>query len=321
MTGQSTEPQLSSRLAAWQHAWRQWRQNLKAAWPTVTLAVRLFRDADGIDRAAALTLFTLFAAVPSLFVAFSVLGFLLTAVELGTGVASELALADVAVQRVAGWLRDALPGVTWDPSAFVLTLIRHRTLHAGIGTVLAIFLALSVFSRLDAAVRAMFGKSPRSALRAAGFASLLVLVAALAAMLVAVFTPLLEWGSHLAGRGGVLAWLRDGGMALLLTAGQILPVASLFALQVRWSVRGLDRRRLWWTALCFGGVWFVGQRLFAWYVLGVVQMDAVYGTLSGVIALMLWVYYANVGGLFAVALLAAWEKRALPPPPAGAERM
>ena len=134
-------------------------------------------------------------------------------------------------------------------------------------------------------------------------------------MLVAVVSPVLEWSSHLATRGGGLwAWLRDSGMAVLVTGGQILPVAVLFALQVRWSVRDVNRRRLWWTALWFGIVWFVGQRVFAWYVMGVVRMDAVYGALSGVIALMLWVYYANIGGLFAVSLLAAWERRSMPEP-------
>ena len=46
----------------------------------------------------------------------------------------------------------------------------------------------------------------------------------------------------------------------------------------------------------------------------VVHMDAVYGALTGVVALMMWLFYANIAFLYAVCFLAAWHKRPLRQP-------
>ena len=40
-------------------------------------------------------------------------------------------------------------------------------------------------------------------------------------------------------------------------------------------------------------------------------MDAIYGALTGVVALMMWLYYATIAFLFSVATLAAWEQVAV----------
>lgn len=64
-------------------------------------------------------------------------------------------------------------------------------------------------------------------------------------------------------------------------------------------------------SLLFGIFWFIGQRLFSMYVQNIVKMDAVYGALTGIIALLMWLFYASMGFLFAVSLLAAWQARSL----------
>lgn len=279
--------------------------------PTVALAVRLAGEADVVDRAAALTLFCIFAAVPSLFVAFSAVGFLLGAVDdVTTLTGAQLEVQSATLARITTWLRHSLPGVTWNPADFAAALVRHRGTHGIIGTLLAISLSLTVFSRLDNAVRAVFGREPRSTLRAAGYISLLVLIVAFAALLLTIAAPLTEWGLHVADRSiSRLSFGSVDGIAVLVTASQMLPVAFVFFAQVSWSVRGVNRKRLAITALVFGVLWFLGQRLFTLYVTNVVKMDAVYGALTGIIALMLWLFYANIAFLLAVSLLAAWEHR------------
>jgi membrane protein len=279
--------------------------------PMLSLALRFAGEADVVDRAAALTLFCIFAAVPSLFVAFSVVGFLLGAVDdVTTLTGAQLELQSSTLARIGAWLRTALPGVTWNPADFAAALVRHRGTHGIVGTVLAISLSLTVFSRVDNAVRAVFGQAPRSTLRAAGYISLLVLIVAFVAMVLTIAAPLTEWGLRIAGRG--IARLSFGsldGIAIFVTASQVLPVALVFFAQVSWSVRSVSRRRLAITSLAFGILWFLGQRLFTLYVTNVVQMDAVYGALTGIIALMLWLFYANIAFMFAVSMLAAWEHR------------
>lgn len=278
-------------------------------------ALQTAREAQIADRAAAVTLFCMLAAVPSLLVLLSVLGFVLGTVDQATGqVGLDLHVRARVLEQLQVWLGRALPGVTWNPAEFASALVEHRGQNGLMGTAAAVFLGLTVFSQLDRNVRAVFGLPPRSTWRAAGYVSLLSVLAAFASLTLAMLTPLLEWGLHVADRAvGVLSfgWLE---LAVpVAEVAQILPIAGVFALQVRWSAGKQAKQRLWVAALAFGVLWFLGQRLFSVYVQSVVQMDAVYGALTGVLALMLWLYYANLAFLFAVALLAAWQERRRPP--------
>ena len=280
--------------------------------PTIAMALRVSGEADLVDRSAALTLFCMFAAVPGLFVAFSAVGFILGTVDSAARISGErLGLRRESLNRLGTWMHSALPGVTWNPADFAETMVRHRATHGIVGTIMALFLALGVFSRVDASVRALFGLPPRPTLRSAGYMSLIVLVVALSTMVLSIAAPVIEWSAHVAAHsiGAVsLGWL--DGVAVLVTATQVLPVALVFYAQVRWSVGRVQPRRLATVALGYGSFWFLGQRLFSLYVSNVVKMDAVYGALTGVVALMMWLFYANIAFLFATALVAAWEHRA-----------
>ena len=104
----------------------------------------------------------------------------------------------------------------------------------------------------------------------------LVAVMLVAAMLVALIGPVIEWLGLVTPRGhGLWDWMRSGAGALLVMASEILPVIIFFSVQVRWSVRKVNRARLRWTALGFGVAWMLGQQVFTWYVGGVMRMDAV----------------------------------------------
>ena len=287
---------------------------VKRRLPLLADALHLAGEVDVVDRAASLALFCMFAAVPTLFAVFAVIGFLLGRVEEAGELTSEthVHVQNQAITRLQYWVHDALPGVSWNPAEFAQTLVQHKAAHGVFGTVLAISLALTVLSRLDHAIRAFFGLPERSTLKAAGFLSVLTLVAGFAAMLVTVFGPALEWAAHIAGRSvTALSLGRLDGIALLVAGSQALPVALVFFALVRWSTgKGVSKRRLTVAALSFGAAWFIGQRVFSIYVQRVVKMDAVYGALTGIVALMMWLFYANLAFMMAVALLAASDARA-----------
>ena len=265
------------------------------------------------------------AVPPSLLaIATSVIGFVLGRVEQAGRLTADgpVHVKSQSIEQIQTWVHDALPGVTWNPAEFAETLVQHKAAHGVVGTVLAISLALTVLSRMDHAIRAFFRLPERSTLKAAGFLSSLTLLAAFAAMLVTLLGPALEWGAHVAGKSvTALSLGRLDGIALMVAAGQALPVALVFFALVRWSAgKAASKRRLLKTAVGFGLFWFLGQRLFSVYVQKVVKMDAVYGALTGIVALMMWLFYANLAFMLAVALLAAAEKRAKPvAAPKGAE--
>jgi uncharacterized BrkB/YihY/UPF0761 family membrane protein len=284
---------------------------LEAHLPVWSGAIRLAKRCDLIDRAAALALFAMLAAVPAMFGGFSVLGFIFDRVDEVAhleeyGVSTHHGV----IVKVSHFIKEALPGVTWDPSKLAATLVEHRAVNGVFGTLTAIILGMTVFSRLDAGVRALFARRRRSAWRSAGMMSLIFLLGSLLVMLLSVATPLTEWSMGVAANSvSTLSLGHLDGLLLIVSVTQILPIALGFYILVRWSSgRGQSsRRRLVGVALVYGLSWFAGQRLFSMYVNEIIEMDAIYGALTGVVALMLWLYYATLAFLFCVAVLASWE--------------
>ena len=280
--------------------------------PLLAETLHLANRVNIIDRAAALTMYSILAAVPSLLAGFSVLGYVLAAVdEAGAAHGLDTDMQVKTIDQITQWMHQALPGVTWNPADFAVTMVKHRRTHGLIGFGAAMWLGLGVFGRIDDAIRDLFGRRRRATVRAAGVMALLVGVAMLLALLINVVGPLLEWSLHVA--TGTVKTLSFGWLdtkAAVVAASQSLPVAVVFYLMVRWSAKLHRRRSAVITAIGFGLIWAAGQRLFTLYVKSVVKMDAVYGALTGVLALMLWLFYANTLFLAAVSLLATWDKRA-----------
>lgn len=265
-----------------------------------------------IDRAAALAAYSMLAAVPTLLAAFSVIGYLLGAVDKAGDVTGlDLELQSSTLSQLTRWMRQSLPGITWNPAEFAAALVRHRTTHGLVGFVLAIFLGLTVFGSIDDLVRDLFGKPRRSTVRAAGYMAGLVSIMVVFALLINLLGPLVELGAYVAKtsvRTVSLGYL--DGVALLVMVSQAVPVSLVFYLLVRWSVGRVGRRRLSLTAVAFGLLWMVGQQVFTLYVKSVVHMDAVYGALTGVVALLLWMFYANIAFMLTVAIVAVLEGNA-----------
>lgn len=280
--------------------------------PVLSRAWGLAARAEVIDRAGSLALFAILAAVPALFGLFSVLGFLFDTVgevaDLSSlGLESERPI----IERLSAMMNEALPGATLDPSQLATALVKHRTANGVAGTTAALVLGMTVFSRLDAAVRAVFVRRKRSAWRAAGLMGLLFLIASLGAMVLVVAAPLADWGLAFAARSVEtlsMGWI--DGVSTIVTVSQVLPISIGFFVLVRWSAgKGrVGKRRLLIMAMTYGAIWIAGQQVFSLYVSEIMQINVVYGALAALMALMLWIYYATVAFLCTVAILAAWEQ-------------
>lgn len=299
-----------------------WLERLRAGAdrrvPVFAAAVRIAIDVELADRAAALALFTILAAVPALLGGLSVAGYLIhglggVAARVGVGgVVADDAGGGAAMRQVMAALHSALPGVTWDPSTLATALVENRTSNGVISSIGALVVGVNLVARLDATIRVVLGRPKRSAFRAAGAMSLVLLVLALLALLASFVGPLAEWGTRVVASG--FATLSLGvidSVAMAVALGQMLPIAFGFWALVRWAAGSPapSDRRLWSVALVFSALWFCGQRVFSLYVSDIIQMDAIYGALTGVVALLLWLYYASCALLFAVAVLAAAEAR------------
>ncbi len=297
------------------HALGATGHRLAQRFPLIIEIIQSVKHHGVVDRAAALAMYTMLAAVPLLLATFSVFGFLLGAVDRAGDVTGlDLELRHTALRQLVNWVREALPGVTWNPAVFAAALVRHRAVHGIVGILAAVFLGSTVFGRLDEAIRLIFGRKRRSTLRAAGYMGGVIALAVALALVMNFVGPLIEWGLHVA--AGSVHSLSKGwidGVALAMVLSQSLPVAGLFFVLVRWSVGRIGMRRLAATSLIFGILCTIGQWLFTLYGKSVVQMDAVYGALSGVVALLLWLFYANLALMVTVFTVASLERRANAP--------
>ena len=294
------------------HGWiAALKVRLQVRLPVISRAVRIALDAEIIDRAAALALFCMLAAVPALFGTFSVLGFVIDKVDSVAGLAGYEVAHQPIIERLVRLVQEVLPGVTWDPSTLATSLIDHRAYNGALGTFAALTLGMGVFARIDASVRAVLGRKRRSAWRAAGMMTLFFFFMALLAMLLVVAAPITDWGLR-ATTVGVSkissSWVQW--LPLIVASGQTLPVSVGFFIMVRWSAgsQTLPKTKIAIAGGLFGLLWFLGQRAFSLYVLEIAAMNAVYGTLTGVVAFLLWLYYAAIAFLVVVSLLAAWTE-------------
>jgi membrane protein len=81
-------------------------------------------------------------------------------------------------------------------------------------------------------------------------------------------------------------------------------------------------RRLGFRWLSAGGVvaialWLLASAVFAFYVSHFGSYDKTYGTLGGVVVLLVWLWIGNVALLFGHQLNAVRERNSFPPPPQG----
>jgi membrane protein len=120
------------------------------------------------------------------------------------------------------------------------------------------------------------------------------------------------WGKDIAdaiGAGGafeaVITWGRWPVVALILL------VAIAF---VYWAVPNIELPFRWVSpgAVAFTAVWLVASYLFALYVAHGASYNATYGTLGGVVALLLWFYITSIVLLMGAEVNAVLEKRAQP---------
>jgi len=296
--------QEAGRLAKKADLWLEARAPfLRRVWDRV-------QTADVVDRSAALALYVLLASVPVLLLLFSVGGFVLGTIDQVAGVAGmHLNAQQGALAKMADLAGKVLPGVAWNPTALATTLISHRTTNGIIGLVAAISLGATVIVRLDHGIRAVFGLRERSTIRAAGLVLVLLLVACFLGLALSLVAPIAQGMLH--ATTSLPKPLRSM-LGLVASFGQGFMVMLAFAALVRWSAGRQNVGRLLAMGLLFGGVWTFGQRIFVWYVSKVARMDAVYGALSGIIALLMWTYYATTAFLVIVAVLAVWNDRGRP---------
>ncbi len=274
-----------------------WFRALSRSWLGAALgAARLFCEREGVRSAAVISYFALLSFVPLVIVTLSILGFVLAATG---GDISESRFLDTLLdgaEAVVPYIRDTLKDK-------LRSVVLSRGSSGLVGGLALMFASSLVFGSLEAALARIFDHArPRhmvlSKLLFLGFVGGLGLY-----LLVSSYVMSLV-NSVIVARGGEsLYGYIYSSVAFLLVQSYIGSVLVFVVL-----MRVFTTVRFEWKWLLCGGtvfylLWKVSGVVFDIYVRNISRLSLMYGSISALVVLMLWVFYASVIFLYCAALV------------------
>jgi membrane protein len=233
--------------------------------------------------AAAISFFALLSVVPMMLLAVAALGSVLSGAR--------------AQEIVLDFAREQLPGLESQIAEELKTLIRSHEWTGWLGLLGLLWASGQVFANLEIALSLAWqvprrrGYVQRLALALvmtllAGIPivfSLLLTVAITALRQITV--PIFGWKL-----GAIpLVWTLTGDLVpVLLTVGSFTAV-------YRWVPNcPVHWRSAFLGGVCAGLAWEAAKRVFAFYVPNIAQLGRVYGPFTGIVGLMLWIFYSSL---------------------------
>ncbi len=242
---------------------------LRAGWSSVRTALRVL-DSDAVRlRAMALTYITLFALVPALVVAFSV-------VQAFTGMAKISDLVhEFLISNLAVGARDTL-----EPYLQRFVNNAHATSAGIVGGALLVWSAISLFTNVDAAINDIWGVQRRRP----------IAQQAVIYWMGVTLGPLLLAGSlTLAATGR--AFLASTGFRALAVAGGALLTCTFFSLiYLLVPYTKVRIRSAVIAGLAAGVAWEIAKWAYALGIGGIVRYHAIYGSVAAIPVFIFWLF-------------------------------
>jgi len=279
---------------------RQWREIVRSEWWSILVATGARVGRDNVSILAAGVAFYIFVAIPSSLAAVvSIYGLMFNPLEVESQVKSLVGLlpADV-IDIVTNFLKLLAAN---SQSTLGLRLI--------LGLVVAIWSAQSAASSMISALEAAYEqKETRGYLQfqlAALILALCSIVFALLSLLLFAVLPIaIDWLSPFSDQTRLLFDIIRWPALTVLVA---VAIAGVY----RFGPAREVSERPWgaWGVILTTIVWIGSSALFALYVSKVASYDASYGSLGGVVVLLLWLYIAAFVVLLGAELNAELESR------------
>ena len=260
----------------------------------LTRTVHEFRISQCWDIAAALTYYAVLTVFPALLGALALAGIF----------GSAEAVARTALDVVGNLAGDELAAAVDQPIAELLDA-SNATLAFVTGLVLTVWTVSGYLGTFGRGMNRILGVEEgrpfwESRPAMIGFASVVVLLSSIVAVLLVVSGPVADAVAASIGLSGelVLAW----DLAKLPVV--VVIVAVIIAL-FYWATPNVKRRHIRWMSVGTAGAvvgWVATTALFAFYVLGVRAYERTYGVLGFAVAFLLWVWLSNLALLFGAVL-------------------
>lgn len=254
---------------------------MRKTFSTVWKGLKLFRDNNCLDGAAAISFYTLFALIP--------LTILITA-SLGFVFGKHAWLLD----RVIAIVRQGLPYLSERMIDDLRGLSGDWRTYGWLGLLFLLYSTEMVLGAASDALTAIFGTAKRHGFLRRKILNLFVLLLAIIASLVSVAMTAVSimFTRHSIELAGVkfLITLIDS-----LVFKLVLPfffMACMVALVFKiLSGPNMNLRYSFYGSLLFAALWESAKQLFAWYVSNF-GVYSIYGSLETLMLLLLWIFYS-----------------------------
>ena len=258
---------------------------------------------NGNLSAAAVSFFVFLSLIPLLLLAIAIGGFVLGSPGRAEHIVLE-AINSVAPGLASGWGLDSV-------RAAVDEIVAGRGVATGLGLVTLLWIGTTVMASLEQAINVAWRLGQRGFVRRRLLA-LVVLLAAYALLVVSfVLTASLSAARSMDIR--VFGVLPSSWPWIWTLAAYIIPLAlSVGTFTLVYKV--LPNTRVEWRVAFAGGVfagmaWELAKHLFSLYVSNYAYYSAIYGSLAGIILLLVWIYFSSIVAILGAEVASVYAGR------------
>ncbi|MCE9625959.1 MAG: YihY/virulence factor BrkB family protein [Deltaproteobacteria bacterium] len=255
------------------------------------LAVHEFRVDDGFNLSAALAFFTILCATPLILIVISVLGHM-------------IGQSEAFFQQVRNWVQATLPQVQPDFIILLRGLVDKKVTSGWIGIGFLFFVASFLFTNMEhildkvlkSGKKRNFWHSRALSVGLIFFSALLFVVPAQVNLLTSLVPERYGLETAFGWFGGNFAYFFAHMVAFFLLL-RVVPN------------RDMHTKELLLGATLFGGLTLLARLIFRWYMgWALVRYSYVYGSLTILVILVLWIYYWSVIFVFCSEVVSALQQ-------------
>jgi membrane protein len=266
------------------------RPKLKATFRVIRYAVLEFYRDDGFNLAAGLSFFAILSTIPLALIVISVLGHML-------GQQDEL------FTQISHWIEITLPQVQPEFINFLRQLVDKKVTSGWIGLAFLFFVASLLFSNIEHILDKVFKNSrTRNFWHSRAFSILLLILTAFL-----FFVPSLL--TLLAGYLPATGWMVN--LSSLITQDLFYFAAHgvVFFLLLEFVPNlSMPRMKIIVGALVFALCTALAREIFRWYMgLALERYTFVYGSLTLLVVLILWIYYLSLLFVFCAEIVSVLQ--------------
>ncbi len=262
-------------------------------WRILKETARKFIAINGLFLASGLAFDILLYCIPLLFLVLSAIGYI-------------FAISDHAIVDAQQILQQLLPGADQIVAENIDFIIANRGQFGFWGFISFLVLSTATFGTVRMVLNMVFAvKQPRSFLKGKLIDLLMLVVASGLFIFTVGVSSIVAVIRGIGRQTPLLGSLLEPGWTLISAVLGFLFTVSLFYVFYRFCpARGLKGAALWFACLTGAILFEISKWSFAWYISFAQTYVLFYGTLSGFLFFLLWIYYTSV--VFILASTVGW---------------